>query len=207
MDVRQIRDESIAAARKLGVHRLATLPLLDANLEMRALEESASRLLAMHPLGGAAYGFDKAKAIAWLNQEGLYGYLTDSERRFLAEGIGEPEPFQYQIEGMWALAWALGLARELDFAKDCDDRFALMFPSVKQHESTAEFRSKLNPRPLDEVVSALDLAYCLHWAIRDAEIHGKPPPGKLKPYVVIERRRAFEWLLSRDKWDEVMMDT
>ncbi len=207
MDVRQIRDKSIESARQLGVDVLPTLPLLDADLQMRSANETVSRILAMTAVAASAYGFNREKAIAWLNQEALTEALSETERRFLVEGAGEAEQFKQQVEGMWALAWAIGLADELNFAKDCDARFVTLLPNLRQSESSAGFGKSTSPRPLQQVIASGDLAYCLHWAIRQAELGGKRPPGNLKPYVVIERRRALEWLLSREAWDTVSLDT
>lgn len=207
MDLKRIRDESIQVAKRLGVNVPTTLPLLDAGLEMRSADETMSRVLAMNAVAAAAYGFDKAKAIAWLKQEALTESLSEQENRFVLEGEGQPDHFKSQVEGMWALAWAMGIANELNFAKDCDNRFVMMLPNLKQCQSSADFRKKPNPRSLEQVVAACDLAYCLHWAIRQSELSRNRPPGNLKPYVVVERRRALEWLLSKEEWDEISLDT
>jgi hypothetical protein len=158
-------------------------------------------------VAAASYGFDRAKALAWLRQEELETSLTNTELHFLEKGEGRPQLFQAQIEGMWALAWALGLVPQLDFWKDCDSRFVAQLPNLKISQSSAELRSKAKLRPTDDVVAACDLAYCLHWTIRQAEIEGKQPRTGLKPYVVVERRRALEWLLSSESWDSVSLDT
>jgi hypothetical protein len=207
MDLKQVRAESIQAAKKLGVEILPTLPLMDSGLEVRDKNEMASRLLAMHAVAASAYGFDRAKVTAWLNQEGLTDSLSKQEKQFAFEHTGESDRFKMQIEAIWALAWAMGIVKELNFAKDCDDRFVAQLPNLKQSQSSADFRKRINPRPLKEIVSACDLAYCLHWAIRQSEIDGKRLTGNLKPYVVIERRRALEWLLSKEEWDNVPLDT
>lgn len=207
MDLKQIREQSVQAAKQLGVNVSSTLPLLDAGLETRGADEAISRLLAMNAVAATAHGFDKAKAISWLNQEALTDSLTEKENRFVFEGLGQPDCFKLQVESMWALAWAMGITNELNFAKDCDNRFVTMLPNLKQSQSSIDFRKKRNPRPLEEVVAACDLAYCLHWATRQAELNGKRPPANLKPYVVVERRRALEWLLSKEAWEEVPLDT
>lgn len=207
MDLKQIRNESFQTARQLGVEGSATLPMLDAELEMRSTDETISRILAMSAVAAVAYGFDKVKAMAWLKQEALAPSLTEEEKRFVFEGAGQPYRFQIQIEGMWALAWAMGIVNEMNFSKDCDNRFASMLPNLKVSQSSGDFRGKANPRPLEQVVAACDLAYCLHWAIRQSEISGKQSPANLKPYIVGERRRALEWLLSKEPWDQVSLDT
>ena len=207
MHLKLIRAETIEAAKRLGVDVLATLPLLDAGLEMRSANETISRILAMNAVAATAHGFDKTKAVAWLNQEALTDSLSEQEKRFIFDGAGNPDRFKVQVEGMWALAWAIGIANELNFAKDCDNRFVMMLPSLKQSQSSAVFREKANLRSLEQIVAACDLAYCLHWAVRQSELSSKRLPGNLKPYVVIERRHALEWLLSKEAWDEVSLDT
>jgi hypothetical protein len=207
MDLKRIREQSIHTAKQLGVDVSSTLPLLDAGLKMRSADEAVSRILAMNAVAATAYGFDKAMVTAWLNQEALTDSLSEQEKRFAFEGVGQPDRFKAQVESMWALAWAIGITNELNFAKDCDDRFVTMLPNLKQSQSSADFREKANPRPLEQVVAACDLAYCLHWGIRQAELSGKQLPANLKPYVVAERRRALEWLLTKDAWDEISLDT
>ncbi len=207
MDLKRIRDESIGAAKRLGVDVSPRLPLLDVGLEMRNADEAVSRLLAMNAVAATAYGFDKAKAIAWLNQEALTDCLSEQERRFVLEGVGQPDRFKVGVEGMWALGWAMGIVSEMNFGKDCDNRFAAMLPNLKASQSSQDFRRKANPRSLKQVVAACDLAYCLHWAIQESELSGKRQTGNLKPYVVVERRRALEWLLSKESWDGIPLDT
>jgi hypothetical protein len=207
MDLKLIRNQSIQAAKRLGVDVSVSLPLLDTGLEMRSANKTITRILVMNAVAATAYGFDKAKAIAWLNQEDLTDSLSEQERCFIFDAMGHSDRFKVQVEGMWALAWAMGIANELDFAKDCDSRFVMMLPNLKQNQSSADFRKKANPRALERVVAICDLAYCLHWAIRQSELAGKRPPGNLKPYVVIERRRTLDWLLSEEAWDEVPLDT
>lgn len=207
METERIREESIGSAKQLGVEVPQRLPLLDAEVDLRTSDEAISRLLAIHAVAATAYGFDKAKAIGWLNQEALIDSRCETEKRFVFEAVGDPYRFKVQVEGMWALAWATGFASTLDFARDCDDRFAAVLPNLKQGQSSADFRRQAKPRTLEQVVAACDLAYCLHWGIREAELTGRRPPGHLKPWVVIERRRALEWLLGKEAWDEVPLDT
>jgi len=207
MDLNRIRNNSIEAASHLGISALPTLPLLDAGLERRDAKQAVSRLLAMHVIAAVAFGFDRVRATSWLIREALADSLTDQEKEFLFEGRVPPERFKSQIEGMWALAWALGIVKELNFAKDCDNRFVLLLPNLKENQITTEFRKRVEPRPLHEDVAALDLAYCLHWVMRQCELDGKPPPAGLKPQVIVERRRALEWILAKEEWDTITLDT
>jgi hypothetical protein len=113
----RIRSDSIRAAHQLGVEVSDTLPLLDAELEMRSAAEAVSRILVMNAVAAVAYGFDKTKAIGWLNQEQLTGSLSPQEKCFLFKGAGRPDRYQVHVEGMWALCWAMGFVNEMNFAK------------------------------------------------------------------------------------------
>lgn len=186
---------------------MESLPVLEAELQPRSPEEVVSRLLAMNAVAATAYGFDRAKAIAWLDREALSNSLSEHERRFLFESVGQPDRFKVHVEGMWALAWATGFVRELDFARLCDNDFVALFPDLRHSSSSAAFRGRARLRARAEVVAACDLAYCLHWAVRQSELSGTRLPRHLIPYVVIERRRALEWLLGTEPWDEVSLDT
>jgi len=207
MDVKQIRTQSLSIATKAGIKISETLPLLDDGMSIRPTADAVNRLLALTAVAAASYGFDKANALAWLKQEKLDDLLTRTELKFLAAGEGNPQAFQIQIEGMWALAWALSMVPQLDFWKDCDNRFVMTLPNLKISQRGADWRRKAKMRAADEIVAMCDLAYCLHWAVHQAQLERKAHPGRLKSHVVTERRRALEWLLSKESWDAVSLDT
>ena len=206
IDARETRARSIASAHARGLEVSVGLPLLECDGSARPIDEVCSRLLAMNAVAAVAYGFDRKKALAWLASEELQGELTPAERRFVADGAGPARPFQAQIEGMWALAWAAGLVPALDFGRACDDRFSFMLPDLKVAAPGAVLRARARLRSAEELWAACDLAYCLHAAITSRRLAGGAvtPPN---PTWVIERRRALEWLLGGDAWDEVSLDT
>jgi len=82
-----------------------------------------------------------------------------------------------------------------------------MLPNLNTRESGDKIRRDASLRSTDQLVAALDLAYCLHWAVVDAELHGDELVG-LYGMGVRERRHALEWLLNEDdEWDDVPLDT
>jgi hypothetical protein len=207
MDLNNIRDFSINVTAEAGVSISPAVPLLDVGVQLRNKDDIANRLFCLNAVAAVSYGFDRSQAIEWLRQEQLDSLLTKSEFRFLNHGDGDVTSYQTQVEGMWALAWALCLVPELDFWKDCDDRFVALLPNLKKHERCIEWRRRSQLRSTEDIVAALDLSYCLHWAVREAELSGKYPPAGIKAYVVVERRRALEWLLGDEPWDSVSLDT
>lgn len=203
----KIRVQSWESARELGYPVNESLPLLDQSTVTRSRDDIVDRLLAMLCVAARAYGFDNQKATDWLNREAKADLLTDAERRYLKSKIGDRRLFMVQIEGMWALAWSINAVPILDFGKPCAQDFVSRLPDLKSDKSSRPFRGDAELRPASEIVAACDLAYCLHWAITDAQLKGVKIPGKVEAYVVVERRRASEWLLTDEHWDDISLDT
>ena len=201
-----VREQSLEVLEKHGLSVPDSLPLLGAE-PLRPLNEILSRLFCLNAVAAAAYGFDAAKALSWLQDENLEEQLTNAERAFLERGEGNREAFKLQVEGMWGLAWAASIVQEIDFWRDCDPKFVTLLPNLKANENTARVDQQADARPSEQVVAACDLSYCLHWIIRESLLKEEQMPTGLKPYVVIERRRALEWMLGDEAWDMVSLDT
>lgn len=207
MDNSQIRKKSWDYVKKLKLPINENLPLLAEGGIVRKKNDIESRLFAMLAIAASSYGFDKNKALEWLEKEKLNKYLTNEESGFLKNGSGDVTQFKVQIEAMWALAWALGLVDELDYKKPCPNDFVMRLPDLKKMESTDPYRQKVMLRDSEAILPLLDLAYCLHWSLMEITTNSKPLPKTIKPYVVIERRRAFEWLFDNQEWSDVSLDT
>jgi hypothetical protein len=205
--LKAIRDSSLATARKMGFPTNDSLPLLDDIESAKTADEVVDRLLCIFVAAGCSYGFDRKKARAWLRGENLYGKMTPFEREFIEKDEGDHPKFELEIEAMWALAWILGLIPRLDFSKNCSNRFAEMLPNIPKGANSKALRAKVRLRPTPEIVAACDLAYCLHWGIRQAAISKLPTPGKVASFVIEERRRALDWFLSNEPWHEWPLDT
>jgi hypothetical protein len=207
MQMNEIRKESIERAKRAGLSVLPTLPLRDPDLYPRSQEDILGRLLCLTAVAASSYGFDKSKAYDWLRQEHADSLLTHAERDFLTENTGELLTFQVQVEGMWVLAWALNLVPQLDFWKECDNDFVTILPNLKTMESSSRLRANSRLRRREDILRACDLAYCLHWVFRQGEITRTETRLELKTYVILERRRALEWIVADDLWDEITLDT
>jgi len=203
----EVRRKSMSLAVELGYPTNPHLPLLDEVSFIRSLEEIVGRSLAMNCVAAASYGFDRTKAAAWLERESLLQFLTTDESAFLAGGIGDRHGFARQIEGLFVLTWAVGISPQLDFDAPCPDDLVFQFPNLKAGQGAQEFRTRATLRAVDEIVSALDLVYCLHWAVRDARLRNANAPGKVEEFVIVERRRALEWVLADEPWELISLDT
>jgi hypothetical protein len=206
MDPSSIRAKSSLDSAELGITVPASLPLIDSDLELRHLETVIDRILVLHCVAAVAAGFDRRRIRAWLAQEGILGALTAEEERVVAGDVNKRNSIKLLVESIWALAWAIGFVDDLDFSSYCAPTLVTLLPDLKTGERSAEFRRKAHLRTCEEVAEVLDLAYCLHWGIRQSSIDRNPSPLPVDDYVITERRRALEWLLSNAEWGEVLLD-
>lgn len=208
MDLSAIREASVKVAKQLGYPVNPGLPLLDPIEAVVTREQLIDRVLVLYACVACSYGFPKDKALFWVSRQGLSTAVACSEVEYL-QGKAErrKSAVQWQVEALWALAWAAGYVKDLGFSDSCSDNFVKIFPDLKSDADTLEFRKKAKPRGSVVIAESLDLLYCLHWAVRDAEINGRPFPGKLPLLVVQERRRALEWVAYSGDWDNVSLDT
>lgn len=206
MNARRIRQQSLREAERLGYPTNKGLPFLDDTPSIRTFQETTDRIFCLTAMVSVAYGYASDKAKGWLERQGLVGRLSAKEVAFLSEQ-DDPVAMQARVEALWALAWVVNAVPVLDFGQACSERFVTLLPNVPEGQPVASFREKWRLRTAGELLAARDLAYCLHWAIRDAGAHRRTLPRKLHPVYVIERRRALESLMSNDDWDDVQLDT
>ena len=207
--MQEFRRFSQMEASRLGYRVNKRLPLLDVPDDVRTTSEAGRRMLTLYAVVSCSFGFPRQKAESWLVQEQLLDCLTYDEQLFLSNEMegGERARVQWGIEALWALAWALKLHDNLDFSDSCSDDFIKLLPDIKHLEPSETYAERFELRETAEILAKADLAYCLHWAIRDSELEGKSTLGSVPARVVIERRRALDWLLSQEPWDEVTLDT
>jgi hypothetical protein len=207
METEIIRTRTKKKLLELGISIPASLPILEVLSIERSKKKMGDRLMCMHVAAACAYGFDRTKAINWIDSEGIAYELSHEERDFIYNDGVSAHHLQEQIEGMWALSWAISLHHTLDFSKPCSDTFFFLLPNLKQNQPSSEMRARILVRTCAEILGALDLAYCLHWFVRDCELQSKTIALPTEAYVVAERRKALEWLMSNENWDDLSLDT
>jgi hypothetical protein len=145
---------------------------------------------------------------SWLQSENLTKSLSLSERSFLDNSPKDQQArFQGYVEALWALAWILEINPSLDFEALCSNDFIHLFPNLKTGESGKAFRDRAALMPLYKIMEKADLAYCLHWGAVNSKVSGKQQSGKVPPHVIVNRRKALDWVIGSDAWDEVPLDT
>lgn len=207
MNLKAIRDKSIKSALAIGIEVSSALPLLEDVIVIRDKNEILDRCLALFATIACSYGFDKIQAKEWLQKEGLDTSVPISELRFLSGEDKNKFFFQSQVEALNAFAWILGLIDTMDFEQVCDNNLVSLFPDIKNQQSSVAFKAKTNLISIEDIVEKCDLAYCLHWGIKNLKLENEKLPVNICAHVIVERRRAFEWVLSNESWDELGMDT
>ena len=209
IDYMEVRIRSLAITQKLGYDVNKELPILDVSNVHRAKTEIALRICALHSIVACSYGFPVSSARAWVDQENLCDFLTDDEKRIISVRSDKSicEQFRVKVEAIWALAWAVHLVPILDFTCPCDNSLAKLLPNLKTLEPTDNIISVAQLRDSKEVIQHCDLAYCLHWAIVEMKMNNQMPPNQIPIHIIEQRRHALEWVLSKENWDDIYLDT
>lgn len=209
MNYQELRNRSIAKVKKLGYEVNPSLPLLDSAVEVRDGKDVVARLLCLYAVVAASYGMARNLTRQWLEKEGLFQSLTPFEENYLNANPSSKADnlIQWSVESVWAFAWACGYHDNLDFSDSCADDFIQMLPDLNSQESVDTFSAQAEIRSKPEIEEALDLAYCIHWSVREAQRENRKPPGNVPPNVIEQRRKALEWLLGDVEWDDVTLDT
>ena len=212
----QVRAGTRELYSALGLGRLIHgPPLLEASeMDIRPMQVIVSRALAIFAALCVAYEPVKTRAAAskevveWLTLHHLDSNLTTVERSVVMQvARRDAGAVESEVESLYALAWALNLVDDLDPRRYVPDTFGGLFPNISRGSKPDVFASDARLRARAEIIGQLDLYYCLHWSLREAERKASGFSLPVEPYVIRYRRLALEWLTSDDQWDDISLDT
>lgn len=183
-------------------------PLIEAEI-FRSPKEIIERALALNVVINVGYGMPTDYARDWLASNKI-DFLTENEIDLFRK-IDEGAPYdensvRIQVEALWVLVWALGFVKNLDFSSYCENSLSGLLPNLREFESSEKFSEQAVMKPYCEIYQALDLVYCISWALAEANLSGSESPGNLRQYVYWERRKALEWIKGGD-WDAPDLST
>ena len=127
---------------------------------------------------------------------------SSASSRWTAEELHQTSvDISWREEALWALMWSIELVDDLPPTSS----------ATASRSTSASRRTSIPPkgrtdvalRPLAELAAMLDFYYCLHWHARNAQYHGQMWDPEIAPGVVLERRRALEWLFQDVPWEDV----
>lgn len=209
IDYLKLRTNSLHTAQQYGYPVNNSLPLLDDGSVMKNTDELKGRALCLNLIVASSFNVTiKSNSLQWLKDNHVDHFLSNLEMSFL-KGISTVsiEYFKNQQECLYSLGWALGLCNEIRLDQYVPIDLALKFPDIRKSEMADKIDPDVKIRSVREILEMLDLYYCIDWAIKNELIISKRSPGKL-PYIVIrERRKALEWIVSDNDWDDVSLDT
>lgn len=205
INVMKVREKSLSAAEKFGFDINKQLPTIELT-KNRDISEIIGRTLALYAVVAVSYGLDRKDSIKWLKKEFIYGYLSNSEIDYLLNSTEEDGFFNRQVESLNVFAWSLFLVETIDFSAHCSSNLVSKFPDILKFENSKYFKKMSKLRDYETIYEFCDLSYCLHWAFVENPVD-KRRNSNVEKHVVIERRRALEWLISDVGWDELSLDT
>lgn len=203
-----------ASQRRLeaeGISVPAHLPTIldEEEVELRSPAEVANRALALFivALRAESLGSGDPIPVSEIEERQPFGFgaLSPLEREFMTS---QAPPEQAIVEMSWryealqTLLWSLGLC-ELPPATEIAEVSTLvgMMMEIEEEELTARANLRLPTILLD----TLDLHFRYHWAVRQARLEERDPPGGLDAGVVLERHYALNWLVRFEgaEWDDI----
>ena len=220
-DPHEVRKASLEEVRRLGLPLPPpNFPLvweLGDEVGLRPLAEIECRLAVLNVVLGRCFGMPPDLAMEWLLDAHLIDRLTRPEWHFVAGDEGDTMVFALHLEAVFALAWVLGIAMDLDPLRPSPHGLLDRLPDLPRLEPFAAWRSRTltalrEPR---EVAALLDLYYCLDWAFMESERRRAQLPGELDSNAIGQRRWALEWVVVFEGpyhddppgWEEIDLST
>lgn len=134
--------------------------------------------------------------------------LNGKEKRILDGSYSTQDAIDmdWAYEAYWALCWCLGLVDDIrDAGQLCDCEKAVSF--IMNIHSQEELMAQCTCKTKEEILDMLDLYYRYQWAVNDNKVNPSSSIGTLNPSIVIERRRALEWVISTETdWYNIDLD-
>ncbi len=212
------RDASNKKIKSLGIACFETLPLREdeSEITLKSLDAICRRAIAAllsTQVACLVETGEHEQAVAYfkplLNKFSVSQDLNALELRLFSGMHSKQDAIDvaWEYEAYWALVWALGLIDNIsDASSICDVSQAISF--VSQANSFEDFLEQCQLRNKAEILDMLDLYYRYHWATTEQRIHPETSIGELNPSIVVERRRALEWLICDEQdWHQISLDT
>lgn len=210
---------SIKKIQKLGIDYLETLPLREESnqVKLKSLDKICKRAIAclistqLACVVDANEDYEPARQLYYelLKKYNVQNSLIQTEKKLFNNNYSMQNVVDtvWTYEAYWALVWALGLIEDIESPEVvCDCQKAVHL--VSKCKNYKDFKEKTKLRNIEEILDMLDLYYRYNWATTEKRINPETHIGSLNPDIVIERRKALEWLISKEKdWNLIPLDT
>ena len=215
MSPEQRKTASEFQLHKRGIRINLQLPAIETNEEVQLRSAAALffRLIALWAVVGAASHPDSRHFRQYISQHKIEAWLSPQELEFLLRDAPTPAEclqFSCRRESLFFLAWCAGLVDSIDIVSTESDIESMLHWFPQEMEAPARLQNAIRARSKNAILSWADLLYRLHWAVRHANLIGKPAPANLNGKLIQEWHQAANWMIryeDEDNWDRVGTDT
>lgn len=218
-DPERLRDQTQERLVQLGFPVVPPhLPILwepTDGYSLRPIRDIIARTVVLNVAVAVSYGMPRDLARRWITDNVVGDALSPLEAAVVDgdEAVDLAE-IQVQVEAIWAFAWVLSLGEELSPNALCPEDLVSRVPDLKKNESVARWKERTGVvrRSPDDVMSELDLHYCMTWGLAESNLKRLSPPGRIDQYAIWQRRRALEFSVAErawthDEWDDIDLST
>ncbi|MDR3072382.1 MAG: DUF4272 domain-containing protein [Clostridiales Family XIII bacterium] len=220
------RNNTIEKLKKMGISYNEGLPTIESSSEITVKDIdvickraigclfSASCAATMYSEQDALIADIIKSHIAYLSHYDIaYDDLLPQEKLIFSSNFTPQNVINvaWSYEIYWGIIWASNLITNkemIDASKICrvERAVGILLETSKDYDF---FKGMFKLRSVEKILDMLDLYYCYHWACRQKRLHPDISSiGKLNEEVVMERRKALEWLIREEQdWDEIPLDT
>lgn len=158
------------------------------------------------------------KILNFVDQNNLMEFMTNEEQTILSlprDDESARNAIGWKFENAWSLAWYFGykapdILGQMMSGEQMQE--ILMNYTCPLEGRIAEWINNQETLSEEEVVQKEDLFYCLHNAVRSAQLGGATVPNGFDPIgnggVIHERRHSLTWMLSKGiSWEETDLST
>jgi hypothetical protein len=176
----------------------------------RTHEAVVRRTLAVLCTAVKGEGLDRKTVETLIDDFGVRDDLSPDEKAFIEQenpSTFDRVQFAWRYEAAWAMLWALSAVDTLEPPRQIVDVRSI--GAIVRGETVESLKAKTKLRPIEEILDEADLIYRYRWALVQAQLKDREPPGRLDPGVALERHRALNWLIGYlgQEWDDVTPDT
>jgi hypothetical protein len=156
--------------------------------------------------------------VDFIAKNGLERYMSDEEREMLSASRDDDElrnVIGWKFENAWPLAWYFGYSEpeitgEMMTGEQIQEIF--MNHTCELDEDLEDWIKNKYTVSEQRLIEKEDLFYCLHNAVRSAQLGGDTAPPNFDPIanggVIHERRHSLTWMLSNGvEWDDTDLST
>ncbi|MFZ6773258.1 DUF4272 domain-containing protein [Undibacterium sp. SXout7W] len=199
---------------KRGIRINFQLPLIESEdeIHVRSSDEISQRLIALCLMHQFAQPEQRQAVIDLIESAQLQACFSPQEQSYLFSGAkmtDETCMVYQQAQALHFLMWAAGL-EDIGMPDGRQQKSVVeqLWRDVSADAMLVQKKIKLRSKTL--LLDWADLLYRLHWAVRHAQITGKPTPGRLDAHAVHAWHQAANWMIQYEDehdWDKVSTET